>query len=105
MPLTAIKQRKRQKQSSQLEEYYDSLLEDLEMADHDKRLSQLLNDRHRWWVEISQIRYPTLYKMAMDHLLVPATLCDYKRCFSSAKHTVMCNRNSLSPAVIEAYQL
>ncbi|KAK7178219.1 hypothetical protein PSPO01_15737 [Paraphaeosphaeria sporulosa] len=47
MLLTATKQRKRQKQSSQLEDYYDSLLEDLQMADHDERLSQLLDDPHR----------------------------------------------------------
>ena len=52
MLLTATKQRKRQKQSSQLEDYYDSLLEDLQMSDHDERLSQLLDDPHRWWVEI-----------------------------------------------------
>ncbi|KAK7178218.1 transposase-like protein [Paraphaeosphaeria sporulosa] len=43
--------------------------------------------------------------MAMDHLSVPATPCDCERCFSSAKHTVTCDRNSLSPAVIEARQL
>ncbi|KAK7179407.1 transposase-like protein [Paraphaeosphaeria sporulosa] len=68
-------------------------------------MSKLLDDRHRWWVEIGQTMYSILYKMAMGYLAVLATSCDCERCFSSAKRTVTCDRNSLSPAVIEACQL
>ncbi|KAL5373006.1 hypothetical protein DPSP01_013050 [Paraphaeosphaeria sporulosa] len=50
MLLTNTKSHKRQKQSSQMEDYFDSLLEDLQLAD--ERMSKLLDDPHRWWVEI-----------------------------------------------------
>ncbi|OAF99814.1 uncharacterized protein CC84DRAFT_1222823 [Paraphaeosphaeria sporulosa] len=44
MLLTNTKSHKRQKQSSQMEDYFDSLLEDLQLAD--ERMSKLLDDPH-----------------------------------------------------------
>ncbi|KAK7192235.1 transposase-like protein [Paraphaeosphaeria sporulosa] len=66
---------------------------------------KLMQDSHRWWVDVGQKCYPVVYKMAMDHLSVPATSCDCEQCFSSARRTITCDRNQLSPAVVEALQL
>ena len=97
--LTGKKTHKRQKRTSQLDEYFDSLYNDRLAA------SELLQDPHRWWTDVGQKRYPVVYKIAMDHLSVPATSCDCERCFSSAKRTITCDRKLLSPAVVEALQL
>ncbi|KAK7189947.1 hypothetical protein PSPO01_03668 [Paraphaeosphaeria sporulosa] len=43
--------------------------------------------------------------MAIDHLSMPATSCDYERCFSSARRTITYDRNLLSLAIIKALQL
>ncbi|KAK7181498.1 hypothetical protein PSPO01_12388 [Paraphaeosphaeria sporulosa] len=67
MLLTATKQRKRQKQSSQLEDYYGSLLEDLQMADHDERLSQLLDDPHPV-IEACQLQKHWLREIVLSYL-------------------------------------
>jgi hypothetical protein len=103
MLLTGNRNHKRYKRITQLDEYFDDLQKDL--INPDERHKQLMDDLHRWWVNIGQKRYPTLYKMAMDHLSVPCTSCDCERAFSTAKRTITCDRNSLSGTTIEALQL
>ncbi|KAK7178178.1 transposase-like protein [Paraphaeosphaeria sporulosa] len=103
--LTGKKAHKRQKRTSQLDEYFDSLYDDKLAASASPDLSQLLGDPHRWWTDVGQKRYPVVYKMAIDHFPVPVTSCDCERCFSSAERTITCDRNLLSPSVVEALQL
>ena len=43
--------------------------------------------------------------MAVDFLSIPSTSCECERCFSAAGRTITTDRNSLSPATIEALQL
>ncbi|KAK7177592.1 hAT family dimerization domain protein [Paraphaeosphaeria sporulosa] len=74
--LTGKKTYKRQKRTSQLDEYFDSLYDDKLAASSSPDLYKLLQDPHRWWTEVGQKRYPVVYKMAIDHLSVPATSCD-----------------------------
>ncbi|KAK7177400.1 transposase-like protein [Paraphaeosphaeria sporulosa] len=93
------KSHKRQKRTSQLDEYFDSLYDDKVAG------SEVLYDPHRWCTDVDQKRYPVVHKMAIDHPAVPTTSCDCERCFSSARKTITCDRNSLSPAVVEALQL
>ncbi|KAK7178414.1 transposase-like protein [Paraphaeosphaeria sporulosa] len=103
--LTGKKAHKRQKRTSQLDEYFDSLYDDNLAASTSPDLYNLMQDPHRWWVDVGQKRFPVIYKMAMDHLSVPATSCDCERCFSCAKRTITCDRNLLTPSVVEAFQL
>ncbi|CAI6331579.1 unnamed protein product [Periconia digitata] len=102
---TGRKSYKRHKRVSQLDEYLDSIDEDFRAASLSLELSKLLDDPYKWWIIEGQHRYPVVYKMAMDHLSIPSTSCDCERAFSTAKRTITCDRNSLSPAVIEATQL
>ena len=103
--LTGKRSFKRQKRTTQLDKYFDSLYEDKLAASASPDMSKLMQDPHRWWVSVGQKRFPIVYKMAMDHLSVPATSCDCERCFSSARRTITCDRNLLSPATVEAIQL
>jgi hypothetical protein len=103
--LTGKRSFKRQKRTTQLDEYCDSLFDDKLAAERDSKLAALMDDPHRWWVEEGRTRFPIMYKMAMDYLSVPSTSCDCERAFSSAKRTVTCDRNLLSPQSIEALQL
>jgi hypothetical protein len=43
--------------------------------------------------------------MALDFFSIPATSCECERCFSSAKRTVITDRNGLLPITMEALQL
>ncbi|KAK7179893.1 transposase-like protein [Paraphaeosphaeria sporulosa] len=99
------KAHKRQRRTSQLDEYFDSLYGDRLTSSASPDMYKLMQDPHCWWVDVGQKRYPVVYKMAMDHPSVPATSCDCERCFSSARRTITCDRNQLSPAVVEALQL
>ncbi|KAF9729878.1 transposase-like protein [Paraphaeosphaeria minitans] len=96
--LTGKKSHKRQKRTSQLDEYFDSLYDDKLAASPSPDLYNLMQDLHRWWVDVGQTRFPVIYKMAMDHLSVPATSCDCER-------TITCDRSLLSSSVVEALQL
>ncbi|KAK7177434.1 hypothetical protein PSPO01_16520, partial [Paraphaeosphaeria sporulosa] len=86
--LTGKKAHKRQKRTSQLDEYFDSLYDDRLTSSASPDMYKLMQDPHRWWVDVGQKRYPIVYKMAMDHLFVPATSCDCEWCFSSAGRTI-----------------
>ncbi|KAK7177749.1 transposase-like protein, partial [Paraphaeosphaeria sporulosa] len=99
--LTGKKSHKEHKRASQLDEYIDGA--DLDELTPEE--TKLMADPHRWWAQIGRKRFPIVYKMAMDILCVPATSCDCERCFSSARRTITCDRNSLSPTVVEALQL
>ncbi|KAF9734149.1 hypothetical protein PMIN03_010035 [Paraphaeosphaeria minitans] len=103
--LTGKKARKPQKRTSQLDEYFHSIYDDRLTSSASPDMYKLMQDPHRWWVDVGQKRCPVVYKMAMDHLSVPATSCDCDRCFSSSRRTITCDRNSLSPAVVKALQL
>lgn len=93
---------KRQKRQNELDDYIGSLNEDL---NKDEAYQELMADPWRWWLKVGRSRYPTLFKMAADFLSIPSTSCECERCFSSAKRTITCDRNSLSPSTIEACQL
>ncbi|RMZ67784.1 transposase [Pyrenophora seminiperda CCB06] len=103
MFLTGSKSHKRQKRTSQLEEYFDDLRDDLTNAS-EQQLA-LLHDPWRWWLEIGRNKYPVVFKIATDYLSIPATSCECERSFSTAKRTITSDRNSLSAATIEALQL
>ena len=93
---------KRQKRQNELDDYVGSLNEDL---NKDEAYQELMADPWRWWLKVGRNRYPTLFKMAADFLSIPSTSCECERCFSSAKRTITCDRNSLLPSTIEACQL
>lgn len=93
---------KRQKRSSQIDEYIDNLNEDL---CRDEAYQELMADPWRWWLKVGRSKYPVLFKMAVDFLSIPSTSCECERCFSAAKRTITCDRNSLQPSTIEALQL
>lgn len=103
MFLTGSKSHKRQKRTTQLEEYFDDLRDDL-MNANEQQLA-LLHDPWRWWLEIGRNKYPVVFKIATDYLSIPATSCECERSFSTAKRTITSDRNSLSAATIEALQL
>lgn len=66
----------------------------------DKRL----DDPITWWDQVGHKLYPTLYRMALDYLSIPATSCDCERAFSGARRTITCDRNRLQDVTIEALQ-
>lgn len=101
--LTGNKARKRQKRSTQLEEYFDDLRDDLTVASDLQR--QLLHDPWLWWLQVGRNKYPIVFKMATDILSIPATSCECERCFSTAKRTITDDRNRLNASTIEALQL
>jgi hypothetical protein len=103
MFLTGSKSHKRQKRTTQLEEYFDDLRDDLTNAS-EQQLA-LLHDPWRWWLEIGRNKYPVVFKIATDYLSIPATSCECERSFSTAKRTITSDRNPLSAATIEALQL
>lgn len=94
---------KRQKRTTQLDEYFDDLLTDVTNAS-DRELA-LLDDPWAWWLQNGRDRYPIVFKMATDYLCIPATSCECERAFSRARRTITCDRNSLSYGTIEALQL
>jgi hypothetical protein len=109
MFLTGSKSHKRQKRTTQLEEYFDDLRDDLTNAS-EQQLA-LLHDPWRWWLEIGRNKYPVVFKylvvfkIATDYLSIPATSCECERSFLTAKRTITSDRNPLSAATIEALQL
>jgi len=103
MYLTGSKSHKRQKRTTQLEEYFDDLRDDLTNATEQQLV--LLHNPWRWWLEIGRKKYPVVFKIATDYLSIPATSCECERCFSTAKRTITSDRNSLNAATIEALQL
>ena len=83
MYLTGSRARKRQKRSTQLEEYFEDLRDDITTAlEHQ---IELLHDPWRWWLEVGRNKYLVVFKMATDFLSLPATSCERERCFSTAK--------------------
>jgi hypothetical protein len=103
MFLTGSKSHKRQKRTTQLEEYFDDLRNDLTNAS-EQQLA-LLHDPWHWWLEIGHNKYPVVFKIATDYLSIPATSCECERSFSTAKRTITSDRNPFSAATIEALQL
>jgi hypothetical protein len=103
MFLTGSKSHKRQKRTTQLEEYFDDLCDNLTNAS-EQQLA-LLHDPWRWRLEIRRNKYPVVFKIATNYLSIPATSCECERSFSTAKRTITSNRNSLSAATIKALQL
>ena len=55
--------------------------------------------------KVNRAKFPTLYAMAMDYLLVQATSVPCKRVFLLAKETDTMKQNRISPVLIEALQL
>jgi hypothetical protein len=103
MFFTCSKSHKRQKRTTQLEEYFDDLRDDLTNAS-EQQLA-LLHDPWHWWLEIGRNKYSVVFKIATDYLSIPATSCECERSFSTAKRTITSDRNPLSAAKIEALQL
>jgi hypothetical protein len=58
-----------------------------------------------WWLEETQQKtYPSLSKIAVDILLIPAISAEPKRLFSGAKITITDRRNRLRSDIIEALE-
>jgi ribosomal protein S27E len=94
---------KRQRWVGQLEEYFEALV--VNYTTSSERDLLLLAQPRQWWLQVRRNRYPILFKIATDFLSISCTSCDCERCFSSARRTITCDRNSLSGATIEAIQL
>ncbi|RPA71920.1 HAT dimerization, partial [Ascobolus immersus RN42] len=56
-----------------------------------------------WWFN-NRLKYPSLYKMALDAHAIPPMSAVIERVFSSAGCTVTNRRNRLQPNVIEAIE-
>ena len=100
--LTGARSYKRARKTTELSKYYDSIAQDIQEAGEE---SLLWGDPLTWWQKVGQKTYPTLYKIALDFLSIPATSCECERAFSGARRTVTFERNSLSGSTIEALQL
>jgi hAT family C-terminal dimerisation region len=66
-------------------------------------LPQQVNNPIQWWLS-QQSSFPTLSKLALDLLAVPAMAADCEREFSLAKLTISSQRHSLQPDTIEKIQ-
>jgi hypothetical protein len=89
----------------ELDKYYASLNADLEVFNNGKGKDDHLNYPIIWWEQVGKERYPTLYRMALDYLSIPATSCGCERAFSRGRRTVTNDRNRLQGATIESLQL
>ena len=87
---------------TELQIYYDDIVVDMTMA---KEGDPIYGNPLDWWQRVGKLRYPLLYRIALDFLSIPATSCECERAFSRAKRTITMDRNSLSPDTIEALQL
>ena len=94
---------KRQKRTSQLDEYFNDILIDFIGAS--PAYWQLLSDSWRWWLEDGRNRYPIVFKMEDDNLSTQSTSCECERAFSSVRRKITCDHNNLSGSLIEALQL
>lgn len=56
------------------------------------------------WQE-HQIKWPTLFKLAMDLIPIQATSVPCERVFSASKETARARRNRLKPNIMEAIQI
>jgi hypothetical protein len=56
-------------------------------------------------LKVGHYTYLTLFKVALDFLIIPSTSCDCERSFSGGRRTVSIHKNSLFAATIEALQL
>jgi len=104
MLMTGARSFKRQKKNSELDNYFAGITE-LHLRASEKEISHLKQHPMAWWLEKGQYQHPTVFKMAVDFLSIPATSCECERCFSSAKRTITVDRNRLAPGTIEAVQL
>lgn len=66
-------------------------------------LPQPVNNPIQWWLS-QQSSFPTLSKLALDLLAIPAIAANCKREFSLAKLTISSQRHSLQPDTIEKLQ-
>lgn len=64
-----------------------------------------VTDARQWWMEkTQQDNYPSLSKMALDILSIPAMSAEPERLFSSAKLTLSETRNRLGIELIQAFE-
>jgi hypothetical protein len=64
-----------------------------------------VKDVRRWWLEdTQQTLYPSLSKMALDLLSIPAMSAEPERLFSDTKITLQDRRNRLRIDIIEAIE-
>ena len=64
-----------------------------------------VKDPLEWWHTEDKKQYPTLYRIALDFLSIPATSCECERVFSQAKKLITDERNCLKADSIEACEL
>lgn len=63
------------------------------------------DDPITWWLQEKQrLEYPSLYKMAINILSIPAMSADVERLFSSAGLTLSNRRNRMSTDMLEALE-
>ena len=70
--LTGNRNHKRQKRTTQLQEYFDDLDEDLSK---DENYQELMTDPWQWWVQVGHSKYPIIFKMAVEFLSIPSISC------------------------------
>jgi hAT family C-terminal dimerisation region len=61
--------------------------------------------RYCYVLQVSRSTYPTLYRIAMDHLPIQASAVPCERVFSSSSETMTKRRNRISPILLEALQM
>ena len=99
---------KRNKLMAEIEDYLDEANEDIALAEQepDSPHAILLKGCPiRWWQRVGRRRFPLLYKIAIDYLVIPGTSCECERCFSKAGRLITTDRNRLSAPLIEACML
>lgn len=64
-----------------------------------------MHSRHRHEKQENQLRFPTIFALAMDILPIPGSAVPCERVFSSAKETTTPRRNRLAPEMMEAFQM
>ena len=57
------------------------------------------------YIKENQLRYPTLFQLAMDILPIQASAVPCERVFSSGKETMTARRNRISSMLMEALQI
>jgi hypothetical protein len=73
-----------------------------EVDDYLRAPVESVTDPLRWWRN-NRFVYPTLHRMALDFLSIPATSTAVERVFSQGRHILPFTRNRLSASTIRAY--
>jgi hypothetical protein len=69
------------------------------------QLNLMLVIKHSHGMQLKRNKYPTIFKIVLDILAIPASAVPPEEAFSSARRTTTWERNWLSPDLIRSLQL